>query len=207
MEKRELAKKALDILKLTLGVLLLVIVYAMTSSFISQASSLESPIIGFFVGGIASFLIIFLFIWPPIIIYKKGQRILEIIFSFFAPLVKTAPYTLPIYTIFIFIIYVLLFLFKGTQEVLHYAIFFIGFSLALHIVFTGAILRPRTLELARIANYVFGFCIIYILNMLLCAWFFSLMKINFDFGTFFTNTLNAANDIYTVSFKQLFSIN
>ena len=206
MNKSEFVNNTLDILKLILGVLLLVVVGAITLSFSNQISSLDSSIISSFIAGIVSLLVIFIFIWSPYILYKKGQHILEVCFNFFAPILKTASYTLPIYTIFIFIGYVLVFYFNKSEKLLLYAIFLMGFSLCFHLVFTGIMLRPRNIELKRIANYIFGFCIIYIINIILCAWFFSLMKINFAFQDFFTSTLNISKNIYSAVFVQLFSV-
>ena len=101
MDKQQLIKRFLYTLRLILGVALLPVVYGVTLNLLNQMFVVERIILNYLLTGVSVFLALYLFIWEPIIIYKKGQRVLEIIFKFFAPLVKTAPYVLPIYTILI----------------------------------------------------------------------------------------------------------
>ncbi|MBM3254920.1 MAG: hypothetical protein FJZ08_01280, partial [Candidatus Omnitrophica bacterium] len=87
------------IIKLALGVCLLPFVYSATRAFLNEGLALDKALATYFFSGVISFLIIYLFVYEPAIIYVRGQKILEAIFRFFTPLVKVAPYLLPIYTI------------------------------------------------------------------------------------------------------------
>lgn len=103
--------KSFGIIKFILGVCLLPLVYSSTAVFIKEFSLVEGALQDCFWAGIISFLIIYLFVWEPAIIYAKGHKLLELIFNFFKPLVRVAPYLLPIYTIVLFILYTLFALF------------------------------------------------------------------------------------------------
>ncbi len=207
MDRGRFLNNILNVIKLFLGIIFLVPVYALTLSFYHYLFTLDFILANSFLAGIISFLVIFIFIWPPHIIYKTGQQILEKTFKFFVPLVKVASYLLPIYTILIFIIGFFYFYFTNNPKAVIYTIFLIGFTLTLHLVFTAFMLRPMLIELDRIANYIFSFSIIYILNMVLCAWFFMMLNTEFDFVSFFANAYNISEDIYTAVFVQLFSVN
>ena len=110
------SQKIFGSIKLILGICLLPFVYSASVSFIKEFQTIERSSQGFFWAGIISFLVLHLFVWEPAIIYRTGYRLLEIVFSFFSPLVKFAPYVVPIYTILIFAGYLLLSLMFKSKE-------------------------------------------------------------------------------------------
>ncbi len=204
MDKRRLVKIILDTLKLILGLILLPFVIGISMNFLSQMVALDKIIICYFLSGVGGFLVLYLFIWQPAIIYRKGQRVLEIIFRFFAPIVKMAPYVLPIYMILISVIYFILTNFIKSEYLLYYTLSLLGFSLTMHLVFTAEILRPKQLEYAKIANYCFGFSLIYIINIFLFGYIFNFMSAVFSFMNLFDSAIQMARDIYKAVFTQLF---
>lgn len=191
------------IIKLILGISLLPFVYSATRAFLSEFSILERRINHYFFGGIISFLIIYLFIYEPATIYSKGHKILEIIFRFFTPLVKVAPYLLPIYTIILFGLCGLFLLLSKADGSIRYFVFLLGFSIALHLVFSAKSLRRRESDFLR-ANYIFGFSFIYIVNMAILSFGLSILFDKFSFVNFCNNSFQIAKDIFGVVFKQLF---
>ena len=99
--------RTFGIVKFIIGVCLLPFVYSVSVSFLNEFNTVEKLLQNYFWTGVISFIILYLFIYEPVIIYNKGQRLLNIVFNFFKPLVKVAPYLLPIYTIAIFILYLI----------------------------------------------------------------------------------------------------
>ena len=158
--------------------------------------------IGFF-SGIAVFLLIYLFIWEPAIIYKKGQKFVQIIFGFFSPLVKVAPYLLPIYTIFLFLFYFLLSLIFKTQQLLDSFMFLFGLTIALHLAFSAKSLKSRQSDYLK-ANYIFGFSFIWLVNIIILSFVFNLILKEYSFVNFFNQTFKTGISIYGIIFKQLF---
>ncbi|MFA5410349.1 MAG: hypothetical protein WC321_00600 [Candidatus Omnitrophota bacterium] len=198
-----LSSRAFSIIKLALGVCLLPLVYSVSVSFFNEFSRLESPLRNYFWLGIISLLIIYLFVWEPAIIYAKGQKLLELFFSFFKPLVRVAPYLLPIYTIVLFILYGAFSFFFKSEGVIKFFLFLFGFSIGLHLVFSAKSIRSKQGDFLK-ANYIFGFSFIYILNLALLSLFLNFIFGNFSFVSFSNNSFQAAGNILYAVFKQLF---
>lgn len=198
-----ISQKTFGIIKFILGVCLLPFVYSATVAFLNELSILEKTINHYFLGGIIGFLIIYLFIYEPTIIYNKGQKILEPIFRFFTPLVKVAPYLLPIYTIILFFIYSICSLFNRSFSSVKYFVLLFGFSIGLHLVFSAKSLRSRQSDFLK-ANYIFGFSFIYIVNLVILSFGFSLIFNSFSFVNFCNNSFQIGRNIFAGIFKQLF---
>lgn len=194
--------KSLSILKFIFGILFLPLVVSFTIGLSKELLILERSII-YFIWGIISYLIFHLFICKPIIIYQKGQKILEIIFRFFSPLIKIASYLLPIYTIILFFLYFVLSLFIKDGLFKNYFLSLFSFTLSFHLILTADILRKKE-DLLK-ANYIFGFSLIYILNLLLFSFGLSLVFDRFSFLRFFNGSLQIAKDTFSAILKQLFS--
>lgn len=199
----EIFERFPGILKFILGILLLPFVYSFTRAFIDEFLLLGRLIQINFLAGIVCFLIIYLFIWEPKIFYKSGQRFLEVIFHFFAGLVKVAPFVLPIYTIILFLLYFLTPFIGKSQELNNYFVLLIGFSTIFHLVFSAESLKSSQAGYLK-ANYIFGICLIYIINIILLSFGFNLIFKEFSFVTFFNHSFEIAASIFQTIFSQLF---
>jgi len=189
--------------KLILGICLLPFVYSFSVSFLNQLRLIEVELQNFFWAGLISFLIIYLFVYEPLIIYQKGQKLCQILFRFFAPLVKVAPYLLPVYFIILFLGYLFYALiFKSNLYAIKYFIFLFSFSLGLHLIFTAKVLRAKK-DFLRI-NYLFGFSFIYILNIILFVLCLDLITPEVSFVNFFQQAYKDGIDFLYAIFKQLF---
>jgi len=195
--------RALDIVKFILGICFLPFVYSVSVSFFNELNSVEKLFRNYFWAGTISFIIIYLFVYEPAIIYNKGQSLSGIVFQFFKPLVKVAPYLLPIYTIVIFIIYLIFSSLFKTKESIGYFIFLFSFSLTLHLIFTARSIRSKQGDFLR-ANYIFGFSFVYIVDLLLLAFCLNTIFKEFSFGNFFNNSFQTGNSVFYTIFKQLF---
>lgn len=197
------AGKLFGIIKFILGVCLLPFVYSVSFSFLNEFSVIEKSLQHYFWGGLVSFIAIYLFIWEPAKLYVKGQKLLELIFSFFRPLVKVAPYLLPIYTIELFVLYAILYAIFKSQSLDDYFIFLFGFSISLHLVFGAKSLRSKQGDFLK-ANYIFGFSFVYILNVTLLAFFLNVMFKDYSIVNFVNNSFQTGKGIFDAIFKQLF---
>jgi len=198
-----LSNKAFGIIKFILGICLLPFVYSSSVSFLSEFTLINKLLQNYFWWGVISLLIIYLIIWEPTIIYVRGQKLVEIIFTFFKPLVKVAPALLPVYTIVLFILYSLLsFIFKSDSLIKHF-IFLFGFSMALHLIFSAKTVRSKQGDFLK-ANYIFGFSLVYIINLILLAFGLNLIFKEFSVVNFINQSFQIANNIFYAVFKQLF---
>jgi len=198
-----LSSKAFGIIKFILGILLLPVVFSTTVSFLNEFGLVNKDLQGIFWNGAICFLAVYLFIWEPMIIYNKGHKLLEIMFSFFKPLVNLAPFLLPIYTILFFIIYGLLSLGIKSSWLIEYLLFWVSFSAVLHLVFSAKTIRTKKGDFLK-ANYIFGLSFIFILLITLIAFGFSLILKEFSFVNFCNISFTIARNIFYVVLKQLF---
>jgi len=191
------------LVKLFLGVLLLPLCAGASVSFVRLFGSLRTEI-NYFISGIVAFLMLYLLVWEPSVLYSRGQKITGAVFRFFLPLLRVASYVLPAYVIILFAVYFVCGLFNLQDKILNSVVFLIGFSQMLHFVFTARTLRERQDFLK--ANYIFGFLLIYVLNIFILGFGFSLMFSEFSFLNFIRNTLNMTAEIYRPLISQLFLI-
>ncbi|MFH0826801.1 MAG: hypothetical protein V1923_02800 [Candidatus Omnitrophota bacterium] len=195
--------KMFGIVKFILGVCFLPFVYAATVSYLSEFRLVGESFEDYFWSGGITLVLIYFFIWEPAVLYSKGQRLLEFVFNFFKPLVKVAPYVLPVYAIILFALYGLLSLFIKSPWLIRYTLFLLGLAMALHIVYSAKTLRSKKNDFLK-GNYIFGFSFIYILDLILLALFMSLLFAEFSFVDFFDRTFLLTKDIFASIFKQLF---
>lgn len=198
-----LYSKLFGVVKVILAVLILPFVYSSVVAFMNEFTQIDQGLQQIFCNGIITFLAIYLFIWEPALIYNKGHKLLEVIFSFFKPLVNVAPFLLPIYTILLFIIYGLLSIGIKSEWLIEYMLFGIGFSSILHLVFAAKTIRSKKGDFLK-SNYIFGFSFIFILNVMLLAFGLSFIFAKFSFVNFCNISFNITKDIYYAVFKQLF---
>ncbi len=197
------SQRLFGIIKLLLGVSLLPFVYGSTVSFLNEFAFIEKSLQSSFWSGLISLLIIYLFVWEPKVVYLKGHRLLEIIFSFFKPLVKVAPYLLPVYTLVLFALYGILSYFVKSPQLINNFAFLFGFSIALHLIFSAKSIRGKKDDFLK-GNYIFGFSFIYILNVILLAFCLNLIFDKFSFVKFSNQSFQIASGVFYAVFKQLF---
>ncbi|MFA6358338.1 MAG: hypothetical protein WCY09_06730 [Candidatus Omnitrophota bacterium] len=198
-----LSSKLFGIVKVILAILILPFVYSSVISFFNEFVQIDTHLQQIFYNGIITFLVIYLFVWEPALIYNKGHKLLEIMFSFVKPMVNVAPFLLPIYTILFFIIYGLLSIGISSSWLIEDTLFLIGFSTILHLTFSAKTIRSKKGDFLK-SNYIFGFSFIFILNVALLAFGLSLIFSKFSFVNFCNISFNIARDILYAVFKQLF---
>jgi len=198
-----LSSKAFGVIKFILGIALLPFVFSSVSSFLNEFGLVNKDLQTVFWNGVICFLVVYLFIWEPAVIYNKGHKLLGIVFSFFKPMVSVAPFLLPIYTIIFLFIYGFLSLWIGSSWLIEYTLFLIGVASILHLVFSAKTIRTKKGDFLK-GNYIFGFSFILILNLALLAFGLSLIFKEFSFVNFCNVSFDIAKSIFRSVFKQLF---
>ncbi len=195
--------KIFGIIKFVLGLCLLPFVYSSSVSFLNELGLIEQIVQSYFWLGVISFLVIYLFIWEPAAVYSKGHKILELIFNFFRPLLRVAPYLLPIYTIIVFLLYQALSMAITSEWLVRYTMFLLGFTISLHLVFSAKSIRGKKNDFLK-ANYIFGFSFVFILNLIILAGCFNIIFKEFSLINFFNVSFQTAKGIFDAVFGQLF---
>ena len=178
-----ISNKIFDIIKLILGLCFLPFVYSSTVAFLNQITYIDVGLQNYFWAGVITLLLVYLFIWEPALIYNSGHKLLEIIFSFFQPLVKVAPFLLPIYTIVLFMLYIIFSVFIKENWLINYTMFLFGVSLVMHLIFSAKSIRSRKGDLLK-SNYIFSFSFIYIINLGLISLLLSFLFKDYSFVKF-----------------------
>jgi len=150
-----LSGRMFGIVKFILGICFLPFVYAVTVSYLSEFRLIGKSFQDYFWSGGITLVLIYFFIWEPASLYSKGQRLLEFVFNFFRPLVKVAPYVLPVYAIILFAVYGLLSLFIKSAWLLRCTLFLLGFAMTLHIVYSAKTLRSKKNDFLK-GNYIYS---------------------------------------------------
>ncbi|HTY44757.1 MAG TPA: hypothetical protein VMD52_02035 [Patescibacteria group bacterium] len=197
------ANRIFDIIKVAVAICLLPVVYFTTKAFLGEFELIAYPLQRYFWSGVITLLIMYLFVWEPVVIYTKGHQILEAVFTFFKPLVKVAPYLLPIYTILLFCAYPIVMLTVKSNQAAQVMMFLFGFTLALHFVFGAKSLRSKKEDFLK-SNYLFGFSFVYVLNVVLFAGFLSAAFAKFDFVNFCSRAYALSAGFFYAIFRQLF---
>jgi hypothetical protein len=192
-----------DIIKVAVAVCFLPVVYFTTKAFLAEFELIDYPLQRYFWSGVIALLVMYLFVWEPVVIYTKGHQILEAVFTFFKPLVKVAPYLLPIYTILLFCVYPIVTLAVKSSQAVQIMMFLFGFTLALHFIFGAKSLRSKKEDFLK-SNYLFGFSFVYVLNLVLFAGFLSAAFDTFDFVNFCSRAYTLSADFFYAIFRQLF---
>lgn len=198
-----LSRWIFGVTKFILGILLLPLVYAVSVSFFKELGFVDKALQDYFWSGVISLVIVHLLIWEPAIIYAKGHKILEVVFSYFKPLVRVAPYLLPIYAIVLFTLYTILSNIIKSPDLLNYFVFLFGLSISLHLIFSAKTLRSKKDDFLK-GNYIFGFSFVYIINIMILAFFLNLILDKFSFVNFSNQSFQITKGVIKVAFKQLF---
>ena len=198
-----LSNKVFGIIKFLLGICLLPFVYSSTVSFLNELVLIDKIRQDYFWLGIISLLVIYLFVWEPAVIYSRGHKILELVFNFFKPLVRVAPYLLPIYAIIVFVLYQVLSIAITSEWLVRYTVFALGFTVSFHLIFSAKTIRGKKNDFLK-SNYIFGFSFVYVLNLILLAIFLNLIFKEFSLVNFFNVFFQTAKDIFNAVFGQLF---
>ena len=191
------------ILKFVVTLLLIPLVIASVISFTRALQLLPAGRWENFCAGMLLYVLLHLFVFEFRGMYQFGQKVVADLCGFFAPLVKVAPFVLPIYSIVLLVLHYLVKFFYHTESLTQIFMFLVGFTLAMHFICTAAKLREGDGNAAKL-NYVFALCLILVLDIFLLSLLFGLTVKGFSFVDFFRSLAGHSGEIYRTVFKQLF---
>lgn len=213
------------LIKLIVGVLALPLTYGATAAFYSNFVLIKELAvnISYFTWGIASYVVLHLLFYKPTYLYVLGHESVHAglawifggkIKSFKVSedggsvgtdksnfVIELGPYFIPIYAIIITIIYFVIASSYNINGGLF--VFLIGFALAMHMVSTIEVMKIRQPDIVK-SGYLFSIVLVYILNIVVISFIFSMMFQTFSIGKFFVDLWGQSKYIYLAIYRQLF---
>ena len=196
-------EKAIEFLKFIFFLLFLPLIVNGTIAFIDQLDTLPQNLRHVFLQGILIYLIFYLFIYEFEPVYQYGQNLVMGIFRFFAPLVRVAPFVLPIFSILFLILFYFSSVFLKSEIIRGTFMFLVSLTLTMHMVFTSKSLRGQDSNAVK-PNYLFAFSLIYVVNIFILSLMLDLIFPEFSFYAIFKFATQRTGQIYGTIFRQLF---
>lgn len=212
-------------MKFIIGVLALPLTYGVTAAFYSNFVLIQelAGSLNYFTWGIAGYVILHLLFYKPTYLYVLGHESVHAglawvfggkIKSFKVSkdggsvgtdksnfVIELGPYFIPIYAIIITVIYFLVASSYNINGGLF--VFLIGFTLAMHMVSTIEVMKIRQPDIVK-SGYLFSIVLVYILNIVVISFIFSLVFQAFSMHKFFLDLWYHSKYIYVAVYKQLF---
>jgi len=215
------------IVKVLVGILLLPIVISASVVFAEALGNIQhiQGFSGYFLKGVIFYLVMHLVLFKPSYFYVlgheaahalaalicggrvssfrvsgKGGGVLTTKSNFFIALF---PYFFPTYTIFFWLVYFLVSLFRDISGFAGQFLFLIGFSLAFHLVMTIDSLKIKQSDILK-TGYLFSVSLIYVLNILLVSLILSVVFKEFSFSAFFQTLIDQTGRNYYAIYAYLF---
>ncbi len=212
-------------IKLILGVLALPLTYGVTSAFYNNFILIKELALSlnYFTWGIGSYVILHLLFYKPTYLYVLGHESVHAglawvfggkIKSFKVSseggsvgtdksnfVIELGPYFIPIYAIIITVVYFVVASSYNISGGLF--VFLIGFTLAMHMISTIEVMKIRQPDIVK-SGYLFSIVTVYILNIVVISFIFSLIFPAFSMGKFFLDLWAQSKYIYVAVYKQLF---
>ena len=200
---------------------------AASSAFAGQLSRIQEfqGLPGYFLKGVICYLIMHLILYKPNYFYVLGHEIAHALATFICGgqvrsfgfssqgggisttksnfFIALFPYFFPTYTLFFWLVYFLVSLFRDISSFTPHLLFLIGFSLTLHLVMTIEAMKIKQSDIFK-TGYIFSVSTIYILNVFLVSLILSVIFKEFSFTSLFHSTLHRAGDMYYAFYKYLF---
>ena len=217
----------IKILRFILSVLLVPVCVAVTASFYKEIASIkgvsESGLI--FILGAFSYSALHLLLFKLDFLYVLGHEAMHAITTFFSGgkvlgmkvsgkegsvqtttpnlFVILSPYIVPVYVIVTALLYFTLSFFTDVSKLSGYFIFFMGFFLMFHLVYTSASIREKQSDLMK-TGYLFSILLIYIINIAIVFFVISLLLPKVSFFDFISASFEKSKEFYYSLWKQLF---
>ncbi|MCX5679220.1 MAG: hypothetical protein NTZ95_00865 [Candidatus Omnitrophica bacterium] len=213
------------IIKFVIGILAIPVAIGTTQAFYNNIlliSELASSL-NLFIWGIVAYVVLHLLFYKPTFLYVLGHEAVHAGTSWIMGgkvkefkvskeggavttdktnvLVELSPYFVPIYAIVIAVIY---FVVAASYNINGATfVFLIGFTLAFHIISTIEVMKIRQPDIVK-SGYIFSIIFVYVLNIAVISFIFSLLFPAFKVKVFFTDAWISSGRMYIAIVKQLF---
>lgn len=211
--------------KLIIGVLALPLSYGVTKAFYDNFILIKELAMGlkYFLWGIGSYVILHLLFYKPTYLYVLGHESVHAglawlfggkIKSFKVSedggsvatdksnvVIELGPYFIPIYAVIITVVYFIV----ASSYTINGAlfVFLIGFTLAMHMISTIEVMKIRQPDIVK-SGYLFSIVMVYILNIVVISFIFSMLFQSFSMSNFFLDLWTGSKYIYIAVYRQLF---
>jgi len=212
-------------LKFVIGILIAPFAVGITISFYNNLILIKELVNGLnlFLWGIAGYATLHLLFYKPTYLYVVGHEAVHAgvawlfgakVKSFKATneggsvatdksnvIIELSPYFVPIYAILITIVY---FVLVSSYNINSSAfVFLIGFALSFHMISTIEMLKVKQPDIVK-SGYFFSIVLVYMLNIIVISFIFSLVFPSFSLKNFFVGSWTISRNIYFAVVKQLF---
>jgi hypothetical protein len=174
-----------------------------TAALLAGYSSFEASVRDMLQLGLGSYLFCRLFVYDFSHVYLFGQKVVASLCGFLKPLISTAPFVLPIYTLFVLLGYMLATAIGQIETFRPFLLFLLSFTIVMHIVMTAGDLYAKD-NVPGKPDYFFAMSLIYLVDIFLVALVSGLILPGFSFPEFFRGMVDKSGDVYLKIFRQLF---
>lgn len=188
-----------SILKIIGFLLILPLIMAFFIAFQTQILSLPVNKEAWVLWGAGSYIALNLFVYDFKNVYDSGKSLVEKMLTFFKP----AGYVVPIYTIFLIILFVFALILGRGASLQPYFLFAIAFSLAMHLVLTAHEIYQSDDSVLK-AHYFFVFGSILIANLFIMSLLLAWVIPEYSFVGFSKSLASHASHLYTSVYRALF---
>jgi len=216
------------ILKFLLGVFFFPVCVTVSMSLYEQLSQIRTISYynqKYFVIGIVAYLVVHALFFKPAYLYILGHEIMHVLATWLSGgkvtsfkvssqggsvatsksnlFIALAPYFFPFYTIITALLFFAVKLTFAAGPQYNIFIFLLGFTLCFHIILTVDFLKMRQTDLLH-AGYLFSICLIYVVNLIIVGFIFSLLFERVVFLEFIKSIYFQSKEVYAGVFSQLF---
>lgn len=215
------------IVKTVIAVLFIPVVIASTKAFFQSLGNLDFLNINLFplIGGFFAYPIFHIVFFKPMYIYAWGHEIIHVLATWLCagriisfhisqaggnvattktnPFIRLTPYFVPIHTIFLVLLYGILYNFFDISKFFNEFIFLIGFAMSFHIIMTIEVMKTRQPDIVK-TGYFFSILFIYVANIFVLLLISSFFFRDISFIAFAKKTFVLSKDIYINIFSNLF---
>lgn len=217
------------IFTLAVGIICLPLTVTISTAFYNRLTglALDSKDQQYFLWGVFGYTALHLFIFKPHFIYNLGHEVTHVLSAWLSFgkaknlkvsgeggsvqtsksnfFINISPYFIPVYTLILCLSYFLLEKFGDASPYAAYFVFFIGFTLAMHIIMTVDSLKVSQPDLIK-TGYLFSLSLIYVINIIVVGFVISLIFSGFSFSGFLFDFSEQTRGIYTLIYNQLFGV-
>jgi len=187
------------ILKILGFLLILPLIIAFFIAFQSQILSLPVNKEAWVLWGAGSYIALNLFVYDFKNVYDFGKSLVEKMSSNFKP----AGFVVPVFTIFLVIIYIIALLLGYGTSLQPYFLFAIAFSIAMHLISTAHEIYQSDNSFLK-THYLFTFGAILIVNLFIISLLLAWVVPEYSFVGFIKSFTSQTFHLYTSVYKTLF---
>ncbi len=189
----------LSILKIFGFLLILPLIIAFLLAFQSQILSLPVNKEVWVLWGAGSYIALNLFVYDFKSVYDFGKSLVEKMLIFFQP----AGYVVPIYSIFLIIVFVFALILGRCTSLRPYFLFAIAFTLAMHLILTAREIYQSDNSVLK-AHYLFTFGAVLIANLFIISLLLAWAIPEYSLVGFIKSLASQTFHLYTFVYKALF---